>query len=108
MLAQNAAQRIVQEVGGGVIAGDVRAPFGVHHGLSTVAHLGPSASLKIWRWEHLPHVDDEAWERLSNVADCDLPLPRLEIGDWRLEEGFDDHAGITDLAAALHIEGSRS
>ena len=40
VLAQGAAQRVVQEVGGGVIAGDVQPPFGVHQGAGPVAHPG--------------------------------------------------------------------
>ncbi len=42
VLAQDAAQRVVQKVGSGMVAGDVRASFGVHHGLNTVTHPQPT------------------------------------------------------------------
>ncbi len=88
VFAQNGAQRLVQQVSGRVVAGDVLASPGVYLSPGGVPHAGRSTG-------RLSDVDDEAGRRLVGVGHLYLPILAH------------DAACVADLAAALDVERRR-
>jgi len=89
VVTQDAVERGVQQVGGGVVAHDVPPSAGVHGRQRRL----PLARIAL---EHAPQVHHQPTDRPADVLDGDLPA-RLAHRD--------DRARVGDLAARLDVEG---
>ena len=88
MLAQNIAQRVLQQVGGGMVAGDVQTPGFIHLSLYLITHCQAAIA-------DLPLVDDDIGRDSDGISNGELPGGTVNL------------AGIAHLAAHLTVERRR-